>query len=100
MTTATHTLYRRDAIDTSINAARSIDVSNLERTVLLAIQATGFQGITQAELLELLPEYSYSSITARPSALKRKGLVVDSGLRRASRNGRPQAVLIAKEFAL
>ena len=56
--------------------------------------------MTQGELLAKFPGHSYSSITARPAALKRKGLVVDSGLRRLGPNGKAQAVLIAKEFAL
>ena len=100
LATPLHHLYRSNALDTSINAAKSIDVTRLENLVLLAIRATGFQGMTQGELLDMFPEFSYSSITARPSALKRKGLIVDSGERRPGTNGRTQAVLVAKEFAL
>lgn len=96
--TPVHHLYRSNASDTSVSAAESIDVTNLEYLVLKAIRDSGFVGITQGELLGMFPEHSYSSITARPSALKRKGLVVDSGQRRTGANGRGQAVLIAKEF--
>jgi hypothetical protein len=88
-------LFRRNASDTSIEAAESIDVSKLEGMVLNAIRAAGAKGMTQTELLAKFPSYSYSSITARPSALKRKGLVEDSGLRRPSANGRNQTVLVA-----
>jgi hypothetical protein len=88
-------LFRRNASHTSIEAAESIDVNKLEGMVLNAIRAAGAKGITQTELLSKFPGYSYSSITARPSALKRKGLVVDSGLRRPSPNGRNQIVLVA-----
>jgi hypothetical protein len=88
-------LFRRNASDTSIEAAESIDVSKLEGMVLNAIRSAGANGMTQTELLAKFPGYSYSSITARPSALKRKGLVEDSGLRRPSANGRNQAVLVA-----
>lgn len=88
-------LFRRNASDTSIEAAESIDVTKLEGMVLNAIQSAGAKGMTQTELLAKFPGYSYSSITARPSALKRKGLIADSGLRRPSANGRNQAVLVA-----
>ena len=88
-------LFRRNASDTSIEAAESIDVNKLEGVVLNAIRSAGAFGMTQTELLAKLPGYSYSSITARPSALKRKGLVIDSGLRRPSPNGRNQIVLVA-----
>jgi hypothetical protein len=88
-------LFRRNASDTSIEAAESIDVNKLEGMVLNAIRAAGANGMTQTELLVKFPGYSYSSITARPSALKRKGLIEDSGLRRPSANGRNQIVLVA-----
>jgi hypothetical protein len=88
-------LFRRNASDTSIEAAESIDVNKLEGMVLNAIRAAGSKGMTQTELLAKFPGYSYSSITARPSALKRKGLVEDSGLRRPSASGRNQTVLVA-----
>lgn len=99
LATPTKHLYRTDAIDTSVKAAESIDVTRLESLVLAAIKGSGFRGITQGELLGMFENYSYSSITARPSALKRKGLVVDTGERRYGASGRGQAVLVAKEYA-
>lgn len=98
LATPTKHLYRTDAIDTSVKAAESIDVTRLESLVLAAIRNSGSRGITQGELLGMFENYSYSSITARPSALKRKGLVVDSGERRVGASGRGQSVLIAKEY--
>jgi hypothetical protein len=92
-------LFRRNAADTSIEAALSIEVGRLERMVLNAIREAGRNGMTQQELLAKFNKYSYSSITARPSALKRKGLIVDSGNRRLSGSGRKQMVLIASELA-
>lgn len=91
-------LFRRNAPDTSIEAALSIEVNKLERMVLNAIRDAGRNGMTQQELLAKFQNYSYSSITARPSALKRKGLVVDSGNRRVGGSGRKQMVLIASEL--
>ena len=92
-------LFRRNASDTSIEAALSIEVGRLERMVLNAIREAGRNGMTQQELLAKFNKYSYSSITARPSALKRKGLIVDSGNRRVAGSGRKQMVLIASELA-
>jgi hypothetical protein len=91
-------LYRKTASDTSIEAANSIDVTVLEKLVFEAILSSGKLGMTQDDLLSAFPDMSYSSITARPASLKRKGLVVDSGQRRAGRSGRNQAVLIATEL--
>jgi hypothetical protein len=92
-------LFRRDASDTSIEAAKSLDVTSLEFMVLNAIRKAGAQGMTQDELLQKYPKLSYSSVTARPAALKRKGLIADSGERRKGKSGRNQAVLVSSEFA-
>jgi len=97
--TPTLFLYRSDAIDTSIDAAESIDVTRLEQLVFDAIRNAGADGMTQQELLNMFPHLSYSSVTARPAALKHKGLVVDSGRRRAGQSSRSQSVLVAAEFA-
>lgn len=92
-------LFRRGARDTSIEAAESINLPKLELMVYGAIRNAREEGLTADELLDHFTGYSYSSITARPSALRRKGLVVDSGERRLGRSGRKQAVLIASEYA-
>lgn len=92
-------LYARNADpDTSHAAAESIDVAKLEQLVLTEIRKAGTYGMTQDELLIALPHLSYSSVTARPSGLKRKGYICDSGHRRPGRTGRNQAVLVASEF--
>ena len=57
-------------------AAASVDATRLENMVFAEYLACGLRGATQDELLEAFPDFSYSSITARPSALKRKGLVI------------------------
>ena len=91
-------LYRADGSAESRDAAESIDVTRLENLVLDAVRRAGLYGVTQSELLAQFPDYSYSSITARPSALKRKGLIFDSGARRKGKSSRSQAVLVAAEF--
>ena len=94
----TEDLYVWDTNDTSIEAANSIDISRLEKMILEDIELSGVWGMTQDDLIRMHPGYSYSSVTARPSALKSKGLIFDSGERRAGRSGRRQAVLKAVKF--
>jgi hypothetical protein len=84
--------------ETSAEALDSIDVGHLEEMVLQDITLAGVWGMTQDDLIRMHPGYSYSSITARPASLKRKGLIFDSGERRAGRSGRSQAVLKAAKF--
>ena len=90
-------LSRTDDPGTSKAAAASIPVTDLEALILQAIRQAGPQGMTQDELLRMFPSLSYSSVTARPAALKDRGLIVDSGLKRKGRSGRNQTVLIAVE---
>lgn len=92
-------LFRRNAPQTSVEAAEKLDVTRLEELVYRAIVDAKEQGITQDELLTKFDSLPYSSVTARPAALKRKKLVVDSGLRRKGRTGRNQIVLVAKRYA-
>ena len=91
-------LYRHHATDTSIEAAESINTNRLEQMILEDIELSGVWGITQDDLLKMHPRLSYSSVTSRPAALKRKGLIYDSGERRLGQSGRRQAVLKATKF--
>ena len=91
-------LARSNDPSTSHSAAASIDTTKLEGMVLSAYLNAGSHGMTQDELLRLFPGYSYSSITARPSALKRKNLVAVTGDKRRGDSGRPQAVLVAVQY--
>lgn len=88
-------LHRAEGPSTSVAAAHSIKPTDLEIMVYDAIVSCGRHGATADELLEMFPGYSYSSITARPAALKRKDLIVDSGIKRRGRSGRNQSVLVA-----
>lgn len=83
---------------TSSDALESIDVPRLEALVLSVIRDAGPRGVTADELLARFPTMAYSWVTARPAALKRKGLVADSGGRRPGRSGRSQAVLVATRY--
>ena len=94
----TSMLSSNHATDTSTEAAESIDANALERLILEDIEFSGVWGITQDDLLAMHPRLSYSSVTARPASLKRKGLIYDSGERRLGKSGRRQAVLKATKF--
>ena len=84
--------------NTSEEALDSVDISRLEKMILEDIELSGVWGMIQDDLLRMHPGYSYSSVTARPASLKKKGLIFDSGERRAGQSGRRQAVLKAAKF--
>lgn len=88
-------LHRRDSIDTSVEAAHTVDSATWERTMYAFIEARGPRGATPKDALDAYPDQPYSTITARFAALKRKGLIVDTGIRE-----RRSAVLIASRFAV
>lgn len=88
-------LHRTLDPDTSKTAAENVDTSILEEMVLNAISRHGETGAIADQILNEFPSYPYSSITARFSALIRKGLVLDTGERRAGKSGRGQRVMVA-----
>lgn len=75
-------LVRRNAVATSVDAALKVDVNGLEKLVYNEIRKSGRKGRTGKELLSRFPNLPYSSLTARPSALLRKGLIERNGERR------------------
>lgn len=97
--TEPYKLHRTDAIDTSVDAAYSADTSRLERIVHMAIFGFGANGCIADDLLAVLHQYPYSSITARFRALIDKGLIVRTGEKRKGRSGRGQSVMIDVRFA-
>ena len=86
-------LHRRDSPDTSVEAAYSVDTTNLERLVFEYIKARGENGCIADDLLRTHTGYPYSSITARFAALERKGLIYYKGDKRKGRSGRNQRVM-------
>ena len=91
------TLVRRNAPVTSIEAAASLDSASMEQRVYEVI-ATFENGCIQDEVLQILHNYPYSSVTARFRSLLNRGYIVDTGLTRPGKSGRQQRVLIIKEF--
>jgi hypothetical protein len=90
------TLVRKNAPVTSIEAAASLDSASMEQRVYEVI-ATFQDGCIQDEVLLILHNYPYSSVTARFRALLNKGYIIDTGLTRPGKSGRQQRVLKIKE---
>jgi hypothetical protein len=88
-------MYRHDAIQTSIDAANSIDANYLERKVLNVISSFGPDGCISDEVRDELPELTYGSVTARYASLIRKNLVYRPGKQRKGKSGRMQSVMCA-----
>ena len=88
-------LVRKNAPETSVEAAKAIDIQSMEKVVYEAI--CGFpDGCIQDDILLVLHQYPYSSVTARFSALKRKGLIEVTDDTRAGKSGRKQRIMKAK----
>jgi len=84
-------LVRKEDPTTSHQAAQAIDSTKMEKMVYEAIK--GFpDGCISDEILELYPNYPYSSITARYKALLDKGFIEISGVR-TGKSGRKQRVM-------
>lgn len=87
-------LARREDPSTSKEAGRSIETTRLERMVHEAIRSYGDQGCCAYQLLEhRFRDLAYSSVTARFSALERKGLIKCGPDKRKGPSGRAQRVM-------
>jgi uncharacterized protein YwgA len=91
--TAPFKLVRNQDPTTSHQAAQAVDTTKLEKMVYEAIK--GFpEGCISDEILEMYPNYPYSSITARYRALLDKGFIEVTGVKRG-KFGRNQRVMKA-----
>lgn len=90
------TLVRKTAPVTSVEAAASLDSASMEQRVYEVI-ATFQDGCIQDEVLQVLHNYPYSSVTARFRSLLNRGYIIDTGLTRPGKSGRQQRVLKIKE---
>ena len=87
-------LVRREDPTTSHQAAQVVDTTKLEQMVYEAIKSHP-EGCISDEILEMYPNYPYSSITARYRALLDKGFIEVTGVRRG-KFGRNQRIMKAK----
>ena len=78
---------------TSHEAAQAVDSTKLEKMVYEAIKSFP-DGCISDQILDMYPNYPYSSITARYRALLDKGFIEVSGVKRG-RFGRNQRVMRA-----
>ena len=86
-------LVRNQDPTTSHQAAQAVDTTKLETLVYEAIK--GFpDGCISDEILEMYPNYPYSSITARYKSLLDKGFIEVTGVKRG-KFGRNQRVMKA-----
>ena len=86
-------LVRNQDPTTSHEAAQAVDSTKLETLVYEAIK--GFpDGCISDEILEMYPNYPYSSITARYKSLLDKGFIEVTGVKRG-KFGRNQRIMKA-----
>ena len=88
-------LVRKEDPVTSHEAAQVVDATKLEQMVYEAIK--GFpDGCISDQVLELFPQYPYSSITGRYKALLDKGYIEIVGVK-VGRSGRKQRLMKASK---
>ena len=86
-------LVRKEDPTTSHQAAQVVDTTKLEQMVYEAIKSHP-DGCISDEILEMHPNYPYSSITARYKSLLDKGFIEVTGVRRG-KFGRNQRIMKA-----
>ena len=75
---------------TSHESAEKVEASRMEKIVWGVIDSFGEHGCISDQVQYALPEYRYSTITARYKALKEKGLVVTDERYLKGESGRKQ----------
>jgi hypothetical protein len=88
-------LVRKEDPTTSHQAAQAVDSTKLEQMVYEAIKSHP-DGCISDEILEMYPNYPYSSITARYRALLDKGFIEVTGVKRG-KFGRNQRIMKCKQ---
>jgi hypothetical protein len=84
-------LVRKEDPVTSHEASQAVDTTKIEQLVYEAIKSFP-EGCISDQVLEMYPQYPYSSITARYRALLDKGFIEITGTR-AGKSGRNQRVM-------
>lgn len=96
--TEVYKLHRKDADTTSIEAAEELNVSKMEKIVYDVIDNFGTSGCIQDQVLDALPGYGYSTITARFKALEEKNMIVRCSTKVRGKRGRFQRIMMSKRF--
>jgi len=87
------TLRRNDGPRTSHDSAYKIQASQMEKIVFGVIDSFGETGCISDQVQYALPQYRYSTITARYKALKDKGLVIVDDRAIKGESGRKQMIM-------
>jgi len=87
-------LARKEAPETSKEAAKKVDTQTLERIVYEVIRSHP-EGCISDQVLAQLHNLPYGSVTARYAALKRKKLIYTTDEKREGKAGKPQYVMRA-----
>ena len=87
-------LYRKEAPQTSVQAAHAVDSKTMEKLVYEVIRSHP-DGCISDDVLAELRTLPYGSITGRYAALKRKKLIYVTDEKRIGRAGKPQLVMRA-----
>lgn len=96
--TPAYKLYRNTDPQTSKEAAESLGVSEMEAIVLQTIKEFGAAGAISDQVVNALPHYRYSTITARYKQLKEKGLVCVDDRKIKAESGRNQLVMWHRDY--
>ena len=96
--TESYKLRRNDDPITSHIAADAMDANKMERIVLDAINSFKDKGCISDDVLDALPTYRYSSITARYKALEEKGLIIKDDSKEIAKSGRPQLKMWGSKY--
>jgi hypothetical protein len=83
---------------TSHESAEKVDTNRMEKIVWSVIDSFGENGCISDQVQYALPEYRYSTITARYKALKEKGLIVTDGTSLKAESGRKQLKMWSSRY--
>ena len=90
-------MVRNTDPDTSVEAAHSVDSTQLEAMVYEAILMYP-NGCTSDEVMKHFPNHGVQTISPRFAPLLRKGFIYDTGERRKASSGRSQRVMKAMKY--
>jgi len=96
--TEVYKLHRKDADDTSVEAAKKLKVNNMEKIVFDVIDSFGTTGCIQDHVLDKLQGHAYSTVTARFKALEDKKMIVRCETKLKGKSGRSQRIMMSKRF--
>tara|TARA_R110000824_G_scaffold399542_1_gene605136 strand:+ start:2009 stop:2338 length:330 start_codon:yes stop_codon:yes gene_type:complete len=96
--TPAYKLYRQTDPQTSREAAQSLEVSAMERTVAEAIKGFRAAGCISDQVLDALPQHRYSTVTARYKQLKEKGIIFVDDRKAKGASGRGQLIMWHKDY--